>query len=413
VILYNLAIKLFRAGVGIASVWKPKARSWIEGRKNLFPHLQQHIRPGDQTIWFHCASAGELEQGKSLIEAVNSSFPSYKIVLTFFSPSGYEAGKNYKYADVVCYLPLDTASNAKHFIDLINPKLVVFIKYEYWFHHLNEVAKRKVPLLLVSAIFREKQPFFHPWGSFYRRVLRLFSWIFVQDENSLHLLKTIGINNSSVAGDTRFDRVLKIRNHAEPVDRIQDFVGEQPTLVAGSTWPEDEIMLLALSDKLKLIVVPHEITEKHIADLKKQTTGKSILYSDLLKTHGPVASPVLIIDNFGMLSRLYQYGIITYIGGGFNKSGIHNTLEAAAWGKPVIFGPNYKKFREARELIAEGAGFTISDTEELSAAVNLLLADRKRTTDLSIIARQYVEKNAGATRIIIDHIQRNLLLTTS
>jgi 3-deoxy-D-manno-octulosonic-acid transferase len=415
VILYNSAIRLLRTGIGIATLWKPKARAWVNGRRSNFQRLEKHILPSDRTIWIHCASAGELEQGKSLIEALKTNYPSHKIIASFFSPSGFEAGQKYKQADVSCYLPLDTAQNAKCFLDLVHPSLVIFVKYEYWFHHLNETGKRKIPLLLVSAIFRPGQAFFQWWGSFYRKVLDQFSWIFVQDENSARLLHGLGSDKCSVAGDTRFDRVLNIRNAAVPVDYLEDFVSGHPTLVAGSTWREDEEVLLSLLQytELKLVIAPHEITAANIHRLSQRLKDKLLLYSEAENKISLSGYRVLVIDNFGMLSRIYQYGNLTYIGGGFNKSGIHNTLEAAAWGKPVLFGPNFNKFREAKGLIETGAGYSISNAGELQTVVKLFLNDRNKMETAGISAKNYVEKNAGATTVIMDYIQRNRLLTTS
>jgi 3-deoxy-D-manno-octulosonic-acid transferase len=416
VILYNSAIRILRAGIGVASLWKPKAKAWITGRTNNFKRLEDEIHRADRTIWMHCASAGELEQGKSLAEALKASFPSHKLVVSFFSPSGFEAGMKYKTADITCYLPLDTRENARRFFALVHPDLVIFIKYEYWYNHLHEAAQRKIPVLLVSAIFRPGQSFFKPWGGFFRKILELFTWIFVQDEDSQKLLQHTGMNNCSVTGDTRFDRVLKIKSAAEPVNYIEEFTGSKKVLVAGSTWREDEDLLFSLLDEtsLKMVIAPHEISASNISRIMNRLNEKAILYSDASKYTGSFSDVrVLVIDNFGMLSGIYQYADVSYVGGGFNKSGIHNTLEAAAWGKPVIFGPNYKKFREAKGLIEEGAGYSISNATELNTVVKSFLNDAEKMKAAGERAKQYVEKNAGATMAIMDHIQRNRLLTTS
>jgi 3-deoxy-D-manno-octulosonic-acid transferase len=401
-------------GIRIASVRNAKAKAWIEGRRDLFSQLEKQVSPQDKVIWMHCASAGELEQGKSVAEALKAAWPGYKLLISFFSPSGYEAGKKYRTADLICYLPLDTEGNAKKFLDIVHPSLVVFIKYEYWHNHLKTISERKIPLLLVSAIFRKDQAFFKWYGGFFRKLLGSFSWIFVQDEDSLDKLKSIGIEQASVSGDTRFDRVLKIRENSEILPAIENFTGEEICFVAGSTWAADEELFKDLASRgiFKMIIAPHEINEAGITRLKENFTD-SLLYSELVKAPGGAAGmKTLIIDNYGMLSRLYRYATISFIGGGFNKSGIHNTLEAAAWGKPVIFGPNYHKFREARELVINGAGFSISNKNELEQVVKKLASDIMERNKAGDFAKKYVEANAGATAIILDHIQRNRLLTT-
>jgi 3-deoxy-D-manno-octulosonic-acid transferase len=405
---------LLRLGIRIASVRNEKAKAWIAGRRDLFYHLEKQISPGDKVIWMHCASAGELEQGKSLAEALKSAYPGYKLLISFFSPSGFTAGKNYKAADLVCYLPLDTEGNAQKFLDIVHPSLAVFIKYEYWYNHLNEAAERKIPLLLVSAIFRKDQAFFKWYGRFFRKILGFFSWIFVQDHDSLERLKSIELSNAVVSGDTRFDRVLKIREKSESLPLIEKFIGNDVCFVAGSTWKEDEELFtdLAIRDLFKMIIAPHEISDGTISRLKQNFPG-CILYSELMHHPTPGADKkILIIDNYGMLSRLYRYATISFIGGGFNKSGIHNTLEAAAWGKPVIFGPNYYKFREARELVINGGGFSVGGKTEFEQVIKKLSSDLTERNKAGEIAKKFVEANAGATKLIMDHIQRNRLLTT-
>lgn len=411
-LFYNIFIALYRTIIAIFALGNKKARAWIEGRKNLFAELDQKLAPSDRIIWMHCASAGELEQGKPVLEQLKTQYPQYKLLVTFFSPSGYEVGKKYKAADLIAYLPLDTKANAVRFLDLVRPELAIFVKYEYWYHHLKTAAERHIPLLLVSAIFRKNQPFFKSYGDFYRSILGFYNRIFVQDSESQQLLESINISNCIVSGDTRFDRVAAIAANFSELALIQRFVQDDRILVAGSTWPDDERLLAdfyhSYTGKLKLIIAPHEINKAHIDHLFSLFPN-AIAYSQLEQSFKEAS--VLIIDNVGMLSRLYQYATLTYIGGGFNKSGIHNTLEAAVWGKPVLFGPNYQKFKEARDLVDRKAGFSITNAEELKRIATELLRDEVLLQQSSTIARSYVEENRGATQKIMDYIQANRLLT--
>jgi 3-deoxy-D-manno-octulosonic-acid transferase len=422
-------------GIRIASAWNPKAKEWITGRKNLFEELQNKIGPGDKIIWFHCASAGEFEQGKPVIEELKSVYPSHKILVSFFSPSGYNAARKYQHADIITYLPLDTNKNAKRFVELIKPELVVFVKYEYWFHHLSAVAFYNIPLIMVSAIFRKDQLFFKHYGRFYKRMLFLFRQIFVQDENSLELLRANNIHHCSLGGDTRFDRVKKIADHFSAVPLLKEFIGENQAIVAGSTWEGDEeILASCMKDhSVKIVIAPHEIKKDHILRLQNVFPG-CVRYSELkeLFSYAEVQSTsiwnsinaqqqkdlqkklaearTLIIDGMGMLSRLYYYATITYVGGGF-KTGIHNTLEAVVYGKPVLFGPKYQKFKEARDLIADGAAFSINNAEELKIKMDHLLNDSEQLSKAGNAAKKYVEENVGATKKILQYIQENRLLT--
>lgn len=411
-LFYNIFIALYRTIIAIFALGNKKARAWIEGRKNLFAELDQKLAPSDRIIWMHCASAGELEQGKPVLEQLKTQYPQYKLLVTFFSPSGYEVGKKYKAADLIAYLPLDTKANAVRFLDLVKPELAIFVKYEYWYHHLKTAAERHIPLLLVSAIFRKNQPFFKSYGDFYRSILGFYNRIFVQDSESQQLLESINISNCIVSGDTRFDRVAAIAANFSELALIKRFVQDDRILVAGSTWPDDEQLLAdfyhSYTGKLKLIIAPHEINKAHIDHLFSLFPN-AIAYSQLEQSFKEAS--VLIIDNVGMLSRLYRYATLTYIGGGFNKSGIHNTLEAAVWGKPVLFGPNYQKFKEARDLVDRKAGFSISNAEELKRIATELLRDEVLLQQSSTIARSYVEENRGATQKIMDYIQANRLLT--
>jgi 3-deoxy-D-manno-octulosonic-acid transferase len=434
-LIYNFFIRLYVLGIRIVSSWNPKAKEWVDGRKNLFEELEKKINPGDKIAWFHCASAGEFEQGKPVIEEFKKIYPSHKILVSFFSPSGYNAAKKYQHADIFTYLPLDTKKNAKRFVELLKPELVVFVKYEYWYHHLSEVAFRHIPLIMVSAIFRKDQLFFKWYGKFYKQILFLFRQIFVQDENSLELLKANNIQHCSLSGDTRFDRVKKIANNFSEVPLIKEFVDENQVIVAGSTWEKDEELLASYvkNHPVKIVIAPHEIKKDHILQLQKLFPN-CVRYSELknLISHKEIQlssiwnsineqqekdlqkklvnAKTLIIDGMGMLSKLYYYATITYVGGGF-KSGIHNTLEAVVYGKPVLFGPKYQKFKEARDLIETGGASRVTNAEELKTKMNHLLNDPEQLLKAGIAAKNYVEGNTGATRKIIQYIQENRLLT--
>jgi 3-deoxy-D-manno-octulosonic-acid transferase len=405
-LLYNLAIAFYRFAINVASFRSSKAEQWIEGREDWRTKMAQLI-PGDaQVIWMHCASAGEFEQGKPVAEALKEAYPEHFLLISFFSPSGYKVAQSYKWADGICYLPLDTAENARDFIQLARPRIALFVKYDYWFHFFNTLAQHGIPLLMIAAVFRPQQLLFK--NKWFRKILQLPRHFFVQDEASLQLLKQTGIRNASLSGDTRFDRVLQIAASFAEVEKIQAFKNEAQLLVAGSTWKEDEEALCVLKE-LKLIIAPHEIDEEHLQEIEKKFPG-SIRYSQY---DAQPTSAVLIIDNVGMLSRVYRYADITYVGGGFSKDGVHNVLEAAVWAKPVIIGPNYEKYREAMELIECGGAFSFSKKEDLKQIVSKLKADPEFTKALGQKAKAYIEKHAGATQKIIDWIQENRLLTKS
>jgi len=415
ILFYNIFLFLFRTGIRIASLWNPKARLGIQGRKKLFETLISDLKTNDsELIWFHCASLGEFEQGRPVMEKIKSEYPNSTILLTFFSSSGYEIRKNYLGADWVYYLPFDSKKNARKFLDILKPALVIIVKYDYWFHYLDEIKKRKIPLLLVSAIFRKEFNFFQWYGKISRIMLRCFTHLFIQDNESLLLLETIGIkNNVTITGDTRFDRVATIASNFQPLEIIESFCGNADMLVAGSTWPEDEkIIREALTDLpgLKLIIAPHEISRDHLSQLKRDFP-QSIFYSELKTSdRQPITGNPLIIDNIGMLSRLYHYAAITYVGGGFGK-GIHNTLEAAVHGKPVLFGPEFKKFKEADEQVKCGGGICIQNSTELREWLTKLLKDRNELKYRSNQAEDYITQHRGATEKIVHYIAENRLLT--
>lgn len=390
-----------------------KAKRWLEGRRSLFKDLEKVVAEQQNIIWIHSASAGEFEQAKPVIEVLKRQYPQYKIFVSIFSPSGYSPASKFTLVDYVFYLPLDTRNDAQKLVNLLQPQLVIFVKYDYWYYHLKAINNKNIPLLLVSSIFRQHQTFFKWYGEFYRRMLFFFMHIFVQDQVSLKNLEGIKVHHASIAGDTRFDRVLRIANDFADVKYISEFVNNQQVFIAGSTWPDDEKAIKYIASNfplVKFIIAPHEINKDHIKELQKSFPG-SLLYSQCGEVEKIQGYNVLIIDNVGMLSKLYKYATITYIGGGFNKAGIHNTLEAAVFGKPVLFGPNYQKFREAVDLINLGGAFSFSTLNELQSLVHQLLNDEQTNKQATQAAKQYVEQESGATQKILGYIQENRLLT--
>jgi len=397
-LFYNLGVRLYFILIFFASFFNKKAKLWINGRKN------SDYKQFSKSAWFHFASLGEYEQGLPVLIAYREKYHHTKIIITFFSPSGFEIRKNTSHADAVYYLPLDTKSNARKFIDAIDPAIAVFTKYEYWYHFFNELHEREIPLYLISGIFRSNQVFFKWYGSLHRKMLNCVSRFFVQDKNSKHLLQGIGISYVSVSGDTRFDRVWANAQNPKSFPAIAEFTQGKKTFIAGSTWPEDEMLLAKMTaghPDWKFIFAPHEIKEEKINKLTELLpANSSVKYSQLTTDY---SSQTLIIDNIGMLSSLYQYSHIAYIGGGFGV-GIHNTLEAAAFGLPVIFGPNYNKFKEARDLIALQVGFSIKDERELKKAFDFLTEDKSRYQSISKKIVEYVKEHTGATEMIMGYL---------
>lgn len=401
-ILYNITIYAYFCLVFIASFFSNKAKLWIKGRKNLF----RNIKPlENKKIWFHVASLGEFEQARYLIEKIKVLYPEYSIVLTFFSPSGYEIRKNYKYADLVSYIPLDTPKNAKKFIEIIKPDLVFFVKYDFWYNLLKELKQKNIPTYLISGIFRPEQIFFKKYGKPYRKVLSFFTHFFVQNEQSEILLKQLGYQNITVCGDTRFDRVIQIAETQVDLPILSEFKDESLTLVAGSTWPADEKLLSQFINEypqFKYVIVPHEIDKPHIINLIEHIKLKSVTYTTAqnknLKDY-----KVLIVDTIGILSNIYKYGKIAYVGGGFG-AGIHNILEAAVYGMPIIFGPNYKKFQEAKDLVELKAAFCINNYNELKYTILKLLENPDLYNHARQKARQYVFKHKGASETILNFV---------
>jgi len=402
-LLYNAGIRLYYVTIWLASFFNSKARLWVNGRKG-----QAFIRY-PESIWFHFASLGEFEQGRPVLEGMRRLYPADKIIITFFSPSGYEARKNTPLADAVYYIPLDTAKNARGFIDAIQPKIAVFTKYEYWYNFFNEMHRRDIPVYIIAGIFRPGQIFFKWYGSLHRKILGFVSYFFVQDERSKLLLQDIGISNVIISGDTRFDRVWANAEHSKQIPAINEFKNGHKIFIAGSTWPQDEKLIAALVSlypNWKFIIAPHEISDEKINKLAALLPLNSTIKHSQLTTHHsrPTTHQTLIIDNIGILSSLYQYGDIAFIGGGFG-AGIHNTLEAAAFGLPVIFGPNYARFKEANDLVALKAGFSIKDEDELKSITDKLVNDEVFYTTTSKKIAAYVKEHTGATSIIIEKIK--------
>jgi 3-deoxy-D-manno-octulosonic-acid transferase len=411
IFFYNIFLGLYLIGVRLLSFWNPKAKLWLSGRKN-FPAIT--AKPGSSVVWMHCASLGEFEQGRPVLESVKDQYPNAIIILTFFSPSGYEVQKNYKGADHVFYLPMDSAANAKKFIDTIQPTLVLWVKYEYWFYYLAELQKRNIPTLLISGIFREGQPFFKWYGSMWKKVLGAFTHFFVQNEASVKLLSGVGVTqNVSISGDTRFDRVIAIAEKFEPVAGIEQFCGDSQVIVAGSTWEDDEAELVhyvKANANIKFIIAPHEIDVDNLKEVKAAFPN-AIFYSELLQLQEKgITSNCLIIDNIGMLSRLYKYADVTYVGGAFGE-GLHNILEAAVYGKPIIFGPDYDKYAEAVDLIECGGAISINNALELEEELIYLLTNADELASASTEAKKYVYAKKGATEKISQFIQAKRLLT--
>jgi len=419
-LLYNLFLVLYSCAIRVAAIANPKARKWISGRRSIFATINSKLKTQDsKPIWMHCASLGEFEQGRPLLEELKSQNSKAKIVLTFFSPSGYEVMKDYKGVDHVFYLPMDSPVNAKRFLDAVNPALVLWVKYEYWFYYLTEIKKRNIPTVLVSGIFRKNQPFFAWYGAIWKKMLESFTHFFVQNEESKQLLATLGFaGNVSLNGDTRFDRVLEIAEHFTPVAGIEKFCGDSPVIVAGSTWEEDEIELLHFVNvhkQIKFIIAPHEIDKTNLKDVKDEFPN-SIFYSELENRQQTIDNGqpnVLIIDNIGMLSRLYKYATVTYVGGGYGADGVHNVLEAAVYGKPVVFGPVYEKFNEAIGLVKSGGAISIDGGPvKLETIMNGLLNDEAERKRRGEAAKQFVYDNAGASKKIMQFIQEKRLLTS-
>ena len=407
--IYNIIVFVAKYLLKIIAVFSAKINLFVKGRKDTFLKLEQEINKEDTVFWFHCASLGEFEQGRPIIERIKIENPKLKIVVTFFSPSGYEIRKNYKIADVVCYLPLDTKNNVQHFLNLIHPEIAFFIKYEFWPNYLKELKKRNVKTVLISGIFRKNQIFFKWYGGWMRKKLKTFTQFFVQDINSKKLLNAIHFENVIISGDTRFDRVLEITKQNNALDFIKQFKDNCNVLVAGSTWVDDELMLVnyinnEAENNQKFIIAPHNIHSQDIQKLKNKIKKPVVLYSEM-KEKNLQNFQVFIVDTIGILTKIYSYATIAYVGGGFTKSGVHNVLEPATFGVPIIIGPNYNKFKEAVELVESKSCFVANNSEKLSLHLTNLFLQNETREILGKTAKNFVKNRTGATAKILKYLK--------
>lgn len=405
--IYNLVVLFAAQILQLLALFSPKMKLFVEGRKTVFQTLKNKIHPDDKVFWFHAASLGEYEQGLPLIEKVKEQFPHHKIVVTFFSPSGYEVRKNNTIADATIYLPLDSKAKAKQFLDLVHPEKVFFIKYEFWPNYLHELKQRNISTYLISGIFREKQVFFKWYGGFYRNALKTFDYFFVQNEKSKILLQSIGFTNVKVSGDTRFDRVVAILEKDNTLDFIEQFKNNQTTIVIGSSWPKDEELLVNFinqaADNVKFIIAPHNIKSEQIQNLQQSITKSSVLFSE--KNNIDVSKcNVFIIDTIGILTKIYSYADIAYVGGGFGNPGVHNILEPATFGIPIVIGSNYSHFAEAIALVGLEGCISVKNQSELNEAFDLLLQNEDERYEKGHICSTFVQMNKGATNSILKSV---------
>ena len=402
-LIYNICIALYARLVGLVGLWNQKARLWSKGRKGIFEKMQQSIKPTDKIVWIHVASLGEFEQGRPIIEQMRKQNLDYKILVTFFSPSGYEIRKNYNGADYIFYLPADTPRNVKRFLDIVNPEIAIFVKYEFWLNYLYELKRRKVRTFVISAIFRKNSTFFKWYGAKWRQALESFEQMFVQNEESKTLLHSIGFDNVIVAGDTRFDRVAELAQAVKPIGLVERFKQDNRLFVAGSTWgPDEDILQELINDNpdIKFVVAPHEMEEGRIQKIISATKAGAVRYTHCDENTDFSNTQVLILDTIGILSSVYSYATWSYIGGGFGV-GIHNTLEAATFALPIAFGPNYLKFKEACDMVALGAATKVESTEDLKAWFEPLRDDAEHLKRVSATAKSYTLQNQGATKMIM------------
>jgi len=405
--LYNILTLIAKYALNMVALFSPKIRLFVDGRKTVFTTLQEKIKPGDKTVWFHAASLGEYEQGLPVMEKVRALHPGHKIVVTFFSPSGYEVRKNATTADAIVYLPMDTIANAKKFVKMVNPQMVFFIKYEFWPNYLNELKKTGVPIYLISGLFRDSQMFFKWYGGFYRNALKTFQHFFVQYESSKTLLQKIGFANVTISGDTRYDRVSEILERDNNLPFIEEFKNDKVTVVFGSSWPKDEALFadfINASADTKFIIAPHTIGADHIADIKNSLTKKVVLFSE--KEGKNLAEyDVLIINTIGILTKIYSYADVAYVGGGFGTAGLHNILEPAAFGVPIVIGPNHQKFPEAVALVNMGGCLAVKDKTEMNDALSSLVHNDDYRWETGHVAGTFVSMNRGAVNIILKNIE--------
>ena len=405
--IYSIIVTIAGLLLQIVAVFVLKIKLFIRRRNDVFPTLKAKIKPDDKTIWFHAASLGEYEQGLPVIEKIKEKYHNHKIIVTFFSPSGYEVRKNNTVADATVYLPLDTIKNAKKFIELVHPEMVFFIKYEFWPNYLSELKNLNIPTYLISGIFREKQTFFKWYGGFYRKALETFTHFFVQNENSLQLLQRLGIHNATISGDTRFDRVASIVAKDNSLEYVARFKDNKTTIVIGSSWPKDEELLLNLINSTildyKFIIAPHNIKPEQIQYFKTNCTKKTLLFSE--KENKDMANyEVFIIDTIGILTKIYSYADIAYVGGGFGHPGVHNILEPATFGIPIVIGPNYSHFAEAIDLVRLGGCISIKNSEQLEAVLSELISDSEVRKHKGTISATFVQNNTGAVATIMKNL---------
>lgn len=403
--MYQVIIHLYMLGVAVASLFNDKVKKMWKGEHDAFDVLRSQVQCNARYAWFHAASLGEFEQGRPIMERLRLNHPEYKILLTFFSPSGYEVRKDYEGADIVCYLPLDTYANARRFLNMVHPEMAFFIKYEFWWNYLHILKRMDVPVYSVSSIFRPGQIFFRWYGRKYSNVLKCFTRLFVQNETSRQLLSTLGVTNVDITGDTRFDRVLGIHAAAKKLPVVETFRHGFKVFVAGSSWPPDEDIFIRYFNghpEWKLIIAPHVISEDHLRQIRQKLKCKSVLYTEATE-NGIADARCLIIDCYGLLSSIYGYGDVAYVGGGFGV-GIHNVLEAAVWQMPVIFGPNNGRFQEARDLLDTGGAHEITCYDDFSAILDRYAADRSQIDIDGLAAAKYVKSKAGATDMILNTV---------
>ena len=408
--LYDLFLSLYAFAVRVSAMFNPKAEKWVTGRADWEQKLKEALRPGERRIWIHCSSVGEFEQAKPLIEALKQQYSVYKIVVTFFSPSGYDACKKNSLPDYVFYLPHDSQHNAEEFINIVQPVLAAFVKYEFWYHYLIALKQQNIPTLLVSGAFRKDQVFFKWYGGLFRKMLGCFTFFFLQDEDSKQVLESIGINkNVVISGDTRYDRVATIATNDTSIPLVEKFKAENHIMIAGSTWPGDEDVLKECLELLpanwKLIIAPHEVDEPHIKKVQQLFGTDAILFSSLDAENTEGNKRILIINNIGMLSRLFAYGDVAFIGGGFQKGGIHNILEPAIFGLPVVFGPVYAKFVEAKELAALTYVFPVNDAQECKAVLKKLITHEDYRKRISASLQDFMQAHVGATEVIMSEVE--------
>lgn len=415
--LYNLLIHFVGFLLKFVALFNPKMKLFVDGRTDVFEQIKQKISSVDKTIWFHAASLGEFEQGIPVMEKIKLKFPNHKIIVTFFSPSGFEVRKNNAIADLTIYLPLDTQQNAKQFLDLVHPEMVFFIKYEYWPNYLNELKKRQLKTYLISGIFRKNQAFFKWYGGFYREALKTFDYFFVQNESSKKLLVSLGFHNVKISGDTRFDRVVSILERDNSLDFIAEFKNNTTTIVIGSSWPKDEEVLVNFinnsAENVKFIIAPHNIKPEQILELQKSITKKSILFSELelsVRTGRDLSLreyDVFIINTIGLLTKIYSYADIAYVGGGFGNPGVHNILEPATFGIPIVIGPNFTHFAEAIALVNMEGCVSISSQNQLNDTFSNLLSNEDIRHEKGHICSTFVQMNKGATKVILNHLEND------